>query len=266
MGFRLRTSSWSLALSLSLGLLGAAVCHAQAVNSGLPEAPTPQNQAGGDQNASQAAFPAVGRDASSRGSAVGGAHAGFMEHWLLGSAVPRDEQRYPLTNDERFRLYMRQTYFSAGAYAIRLAGAGIDQARDVPAGWGGGMEAYGKRFGSRYGQFVIQNTLKSAGDAAVGYEPRYDLCQCQGFWARTRHSIVRNFVTYNSTEKGLRPQIPLYGAAFVAGMTASTWKPGPQNMRNAGLNAMAAEAGYGILTNWLNEFSGDIGKKLSRKH
>jgi hypothetical protein len=29
---------------------------------------------------------------------------------------------------------------------------------------------------------------------------------------------------------------------------------------------MAQQAGWGILTNWLSEFSGDIGKKFSRKH
>lgn len=265
MGLGLTTCRWSLALSLSLGLSGAAMCRAQAVNSTLPDAPTPQNPNGDNREAGQASLPESGRDASLHGSAPPRAPSPAV-HWLLGSAVTSDRELEPLTNDERFRLYLRQTYFNPGTYAKRVAGGAIDQARDVPHQWGQGWEAYGKRVGSRYGQFVIQNTLKSAGDAAIGYEPRYDLCRCQGFWPRTKHAIIRNFVTYNSTERELRPQVPLYGAAFIAGMTASTWKPGPQNMRSAGLNAIAQQAGWGILTNWLSEFSGDIGKKLSRKH
>ena len=60
-------------------------------------------------------------------------------HWLLGSAVTPDQELSPLTNDERLRIYLRQTYFHAGTYAKRLAGAGIDQARGVPDAWGGGF-------------------------------------------------------------------------------------------------------------------------------
>jgi hypothetical protein len=250
-------------LSLSLELWGIGMCRAQTVN--LPEAPSVQNAEGENPEAGQASLPQPAPDASPQRPTPDGMR-GLPTRLLLGSAVPRDSEIGPLTNHERFRLYLRQTYFSPGTYAKRIAGAAIDQGRDVPHEWGQGWQAYGKRFASRYGQFVIQNSLKSAGDAAFGYEPRYDVCHCQGFWRRTKHSIVRNFVTYDSTERGLRPQVPLYGAAFIAGMTATTWKPGSQNMRSAGLNAMAQQAGWGILTNWLSEFSGDIGKKFGKKH
>jgi hypothetical protein len=259
--FHLTTSRWILVSSLGVVLSGAAVCHAQAVNSALPDAPTPQNPAGDDQAVGQTALPNASSPAYAQQKPPSPA-----VHWLLGSAVSSDQELEPLTNDEGLRLYLRQTYFSPGTYAERIAGAAIDQARDVPHQWGQGWEAYGKRVGSRYGQFVIKNTLKSAGDAAVGYEPRYDLCHCQGFWPRTKHSIVRNFVTYNSTERELRPQVPLYSAAFIAGMAATTWKPGPRSIATEGGYAMAQQAGWGILTNWLSEFSGDIGKKFSRKH
>jgi hypothetical protein len=190
----------------------------------------------------------------------------LSSHWLLGGAVPADKELDPLTADERLRIYLHQTYLNPGTYAKRIAGAAFDQARDVPHQWGEGWQAYGKRLASRYGQFVIQSTLKAAGDAAAGYEPRYDLCHCQGFWQRTKHSIIRNFVTYNSTERDLRPQIPLYGAALLAGMASSTWKPGPRNMLTEGGYAVAQQAGWGIVSNWLSEFSGDIGRKFSRKH
>src|ERR1700758_4772348 len=112
---------------------------------------------------------------------------------LLGSAVPREKALYSLNREERLQVYLKQTYFSSGAYFERALGAGYDQARGAPSTWGGGMEGLSKRFASRYGQFVIRNTLKSAGDAALGYEPRYDLCRCDGFWNRTKHAIIRDF-------------------------------------------------------------------------
>ncbi len=63
-----------------------------------------------------------------------------------------------------------------------------------------------------------------------------------------------------------RSQVPLYGAVFIAGMAASGWKPGPRSMWAEGGYAVAQQAGWGILSNCLSERSGDIGKKISRKH
>jgi hypothetical protein len=184
--------------------------------------------------------------------------------WFLGAYVPSDRNLQPLNNRERGQVYVRQTYLTGASYLKRLFAAGVDQARGVPSQWGGGFPAYGRRFASRYGQFIIQNTLTSAGDAALGYEPRYDLCRCLGFWPRTRHAMWRNFVTYNSTEMEKKPQIPLYLAAFSAGALAATWKPGNQSPWQNGAHAVLAQAGFGTLSNWLQEFALDLGHKLSR--
>jgi hypothetical protein len=67
--------------------------------------------------------------------------------------------------------------------------------------------------------------LSRSGDGLFGWEPRYDRCRCQGFWPRTRHAIIRNFVTYNRTEKSLRRQIFPYLGAFVGNVTATAWTP-----------------------------------------
>lgn len=251
-------------LWLSVGLCGVVASGAQVMES-LPNAPTPQHpeqDAGREADAS--ALPKAGRDNSTRAS-MADKIRDLPTRWLRGTAVPPERELYSLNNHQRFRVYVRQTYFSVGTYADRALRTGIDQARGVPSQWGGGMEGFGKRYASRYAQYVIKNTLTSAGDAALGYEPRYDLCRCRGFWNRTRHAMIRNFVTYNSTERELRPQLPLYGAAFVAGMAASNWKPGPRNPWSEGGRAAAEQAGWGVLSKWLNEFSGDIGRTISRR-
>ncbi len=181
--------------------------------------------------------------------------------WLIGPYVPHQIKLSPLTLPERREVYFRQTYFNAGAYFARAFAAGVDQARGIPYEWGGGFGGYGQRFASHFGQFMIQNTLVAGGNAALGYEPRYDVCRCSGFWPRTRHAIVRNFVTYNETESELRPQIPLFAGAFSAGVIASTWKPGNHSVLSDGLYATLEQAGYGVAVNWVKEFALDILRK-----
>jgi hypothetical protein len=190
--------------------------------------------------------------------------------WFLGSYVPANEDLKPLSLQERGNVYVRQTYLTGASYLKRLFGAGVDQARGAPREWGGGFGGYGKRFGSRYGEFIIQNSLAAAGNAALGYEPRYNYCRCTGFWPRTKHAIARNFYTYNFTELEKRPQIPLYVGAFGAGAIAgATWRPARENPWKDGVYSAASQAGFGSLSNWLQEFALDIGHVLSpkrRKH
>jgi hypothetical protein len=110
----------------------------------------------------------------------------------------------------------------------RMFAAGIDQARGAPSQWGGGFGGYGTRFASREGQFIAANTLAYLGNAALKYEPRYDQCRCSGFRPRTRHAILRNFLTYNRSEQELRPQWALYGGSW-RGLVSTAWKPRPRN-------------------------------------
>ena len=185
--------------------------------------------------------------------------------WLIGPYIPPKGPFRPLTLGERRDAYFRQTYLNAGAYAARLFTAGIDQARGVPSQWGGGAAGYGQRFGSRYGQFVISNTLQAVGNAALGYEPRYDLCSCKGLWPRTKHAIARNFVTYNNTERERRPQFALYAGAMGAGVISSVWLPGHRNPWKEGGYSVLSQAGYGSAINWASEFALDILHKIDRK-
>jgi len=110
----------------------------------------------------------------------------------------------------------------------------------------------------RYGEFVVQNSIVSGGNALLGYEPRYDFCRCDGFWPRTRHAISRNFVAYNRTERELRPQIPTYTGAFAAGLLYNTWLPGKQNIWSGGAYNMLSQAGIGSGYNFVSEFALDI--------
>ena len=97
------------------------------------------------------------------------------------------------------------------------------------------------------------------------YEPRYDRCGCSGFALRTRHAILRNFLTYNRSERELRPQWALYGGAFGGGLISTAWKPHPRNAFAEGGRAVVGQAAYGALLNFFIEFAGEINRKLGAK-
>jgi hypothetical protein len=185
--------------------------------------------------------------------------------WFTGVFVPKGGTVAPLTFAQRRDYYLQQTLVTPGAYMKRMLSAGVDQMRGVPSQWDDGWTGYAERVASRQGQFISANTLAFLGNAALKYEPRYDQCQCSHFWPRTRHAILRNFLTYNSSEQELRPQWGLYGGAFGGGMISTAWKPRPRNAFAEGGRAMLGQAAYGTLLNFFIEFAGDINRKIGAK-
>lgn len=184
---------------------------------------------------------------------------------VIGPYIPSSGPFIPLTAKQREEVYLRQTFVTPGPYVVRLFSAGVDQARDFPSQWGGGFGAYGERVANRYGRLLIANSVSALGNAALGYEPRYDLCRCHGFGSRVRHAVMRDFLTYNRSERELRPAIPSYAGAFVSGVVSSQWLPGKQSVLRSGAFAMASQAGYGSAYNIFSEFAVDILHKITKK-
>jgi len=185
--------------------------------------------------------------------------------WFVGVYVEKGRPLVPMTVRQRQEIYLQQTLATPGAYLKRMVDAGVDQWRDWPSQWGQGWGAYGERFASREGQFVAANSLAALGNAALKYEARYDECRCSGFWPRTRHAIMRNFLTYNHSEQELRPQWGLYGGSFGGGVISTAWKPHPRNAFAEGGRAMAGQVAWGSLLNLFIEFSADLNRKMGSK-
>jgi len=186
--------------------------------------------------------------------------------WFTGVFVPKGQTMTPLTSAQRREVYLQQTLTTPGAYMKRMFVAGIDQTRGYPSQWDDGWGGYWERFASREGQFISANSLAALGNAALRYEPRYDQCQCRGLLPRTRHAILRNFLTYNASEKQRRPQWALYAGAFGGGMISTAWKPHPRNAFAEGARGMLSQAAYGTLLNFFIEFAGDINRKIGAKN
>jgi len=187
-------------------------------------------------------------------------------NWVYGAYIPKDAPIVPLTGKERFKLYLRQTYTTPGIYVKTGVFAIHDQVKETEPEWGDGASGFGKRVGSLQAGNIIQNSLTALGNAAVGFEPRYDRCRCDGAWPRIRHAVVRNFITYGgAADRGIRPQIMSYAAAFGAGVTVASWEPGYPSVLTKGYQSVVTQAWVGVVVDALAEFAPDI-KRMFHKN
>jgi hypothetical protein len=186
-------------------------------------------------------------------------------NWIYGAYIPKDAPIEPLTGNQRFKLYLRQTYTTPGIYVKTGFFALHDQIKEVEPEWGDGASGFAKRLGSIHAGNVIQNSLTALGNAAVGFEPRYDRCRCEGAWPRMRHAVVRNFITYSGADdKAIRPQVMSYAAAFGAGVTVASWEPNNRSVLPKGYQSMATQAWVGVVVDALAEFAPDIKRMLHK--
>jgi hypothetical protein len=257
-----------------------------------PDNPSPQNQSASDQNQSQQnptpqnqpapdnqnENPNSPQGAKERKRQVKAVEAtrkfgeatlykitDWERGWLTGPYVGKNRELVAMTAEQRRQIYLQQTFTVPSDYFKRMFSAAVDQIRDSPSQWPEGWSGYGERFGSREGQFIAANSLAALGDSALKYEPRYDQCKCSGFVHRTRHAILRNFLTYDQSERQLHPQWAMYGGAFGGGLISTAWKPRPQSTLRNGAFGMLGQAGYGALLNFFTEFAGDINRKIDAK-
>ena len=187
-------------------------------------------------------------------------------NWIFGAYIPRDAPVQPLTGDQRFKLYLRQTYTTPGIYVKSVLFSIHDQVNETEPEWGDGISGYGKRLGSLHAGNVIQYSLTALGNAAVGFEPRYDRCRCEGAWPRIRHAVIRNFITYGGRDdKAIRPQIMSYAAAFGAGVTVASWEPNNPSVLTKGYQSVVTQAWVGVVVDALAEFAPDI-KRMFHKN
>jgi hypothetical protein len=186
-------------------------------------------------------------------------------NWIYGAYVPKDVELRSLTNRERLNLFLAQSFTTPGIYVKTAFVSGLDQVNVTPKEWGGGDKGFAKRVASNHAQSIIQNSLSSVGNGLLRYEPRYDLCRCEGGWRRVRHAVMRNFLTYNHTERERRPQFALYGATVGAAAISSTWLPQNESVSGRIGRSLLIQATFGSFSNLAAEFAPDFKKLFKRK-
>lgn len=166
----------------------------------------------------------------------------------------------PLTPKQKAERAIRNT-FSPRALANRALIAGWSQLWDSPPEWSGDMKGYGQRFGTRMGRLAVRQGVQLSTDIAFGLDPRYDRCECDGFWGRTGHAW-RRIVVARKDHGGETFAVSTFAGAFVPPLLTDRWYPDTYNTWNhkwtSGAEFLLLRGG----TNMLREFWPDISRKL----
>lgn len=167
--------------------------------------------------------------------------------------VEREGYRPP-TGAERWQIYWRTTYASPGTF-FRAAGPALgDHLNDRPEVWPQGMEGYWRRFANRFARFALQDSMRHASAATLGYEVRYVRRGQGSVVRRLGHAVAWTFLTLDRNGRAV-PDTPRIGAAFAAEFLGNSWMPAGYRTREEALRGVGVQFGVGALFNMIREFA-----------
>jgi len=185
---------------------------------------------------------------------------------LTGLAVASQGNYTPLTLDERWKLYLKMTYASAGPYLSPVVNSLLlDQANGTPRQWGGGWPGFGRRLASRAGNAVLQGTFQAPLAAILHEDVRYIPTSQHSFQRRALHAILYSFLTYN--DKG-HPTLNIANlTAFYASTAVTTsWLPGIGNAAKYTFSNASEQIALSFPLNVVQEFWPEIRHYIFRRH
>jgi hypothetical protein len=172
---------------------------------------------------------------------------------------------HPLTGQERWKLYWKQNYASTGAYFGPVVTALVlDQASNSPAAWGGGLEGYGRRLGSRIATSITQGTIQASIAAGLHEDVRYITSADKGFKRRSLHAIAYSFLTYNSQGHATL-NVANLSSYYMATAISTTWMPISVSTARYTFTNGTAQIVLSIPINFLQEFWPEISRKVLRR-
>jgi len=185
---------------------------------------------------------------------------------LTGLALASQSNYSPLTGTERWKLYLKMTYGSAGPYFSPVVNALLlDQDNGTPRQWGGGFPGLGRRLASRAGNAVLQGTFQAPLAALLHEDVRYIPTTQRSFQRRALHAILYSFLTYN--DKG-HPTLNIANlTAFYASTAVTTaWLPGVQNAARYTFTNASEQIALSFPLNVVQEFWPEIRRHVFRRH
>jgi hypothetical protein len=158
----------------------------------------------------------------------------------------------PLSAGEKVRYYFRTTY-GLQSFGFTAAGAGIRQAYGAVPEWGGGLEGYGKRYASSFGQKAIDGSIRISLQTLMREEPRHAASGQSGILSRTLHSASRTLIV-RKDDGGTRPAYTRWAGAFSAAYISRQWHPKAYQTKCDYLVAGFTSIGLDAARNVWNEF------------
>jgi len=185
---------------------------------------------------------------------------------ITGMAVAPQANYTPLTPNERWKLYIKMTFVSAGPYFSPLVNAlALDQANGTPRQWGGGFPGFGRRLASRAGNAVLQGTFQAPLAAILHEDVRYIPTSQRSIPRRALHAVIYSFLTYN--DKG-HPTLNVANltAFYASTAVTTTWIPGIGNAARYTFVNASQQIALSFPLNVVQEFWPEIQSHLFRRH
>jgi hypothetical protein len=158
----------------------------------------------------------------------------------------------PLTLKGKWSLYLKSTYGPL-SFGYRFASAGIDQAQDSVPDWGQGMNGYLKRFGSNFGQGVIDNSARFGLKTIFHEDPRYIPSGRSGFLCRMAYAVKQGIISRKDSG-GVRIGYTQFIAAATGVVVARQWQPDDERTAGKYISAIASSIAWDAALNIVSEF------------
>jgi hypothetical protein len=168
----------------------------------------------------------------------------------------------PLTAKDKLRYMLRSTYEPVSIMSS-LAGAGIKQATDFVPEWGQGMEGYGKRFASSYGNKVIRRSIQTGLGILMHEDPRYFPSGHSDIWQRSLYAASRTLVS-NKDNGGIRPGYSKLIGTVSAVCISRQWYPERMRTPREYFWSSVISMGVDVGRNVFNEFWPDLKRMMHR--
>ena len=169
-------------------------------------------------------------------------------------------QPSPLSVREKWVYYLKSTY-GPKSFAYTAAGAGIKQAEGSVPEWGGGMEGYGKRYASSFGQKAINRTVRIGLQTLLHEDPRYIASDRTGIWSRTLYAASQA-AWVRKDGGGTRIAYSRFIGDFSAAYLSRQWHPDSYHTTSDYITAGLTSLGIDAAKNVFNEFWPDVRRML----
>jgi hypothetical protein len=153
--------------------------------------------------------------------------------------------------------YFKDT-FGIQALANAAAGASIQQLRDVPHEWSGGIDGFGKRFASAMGTHVVKNTIEFGVASARHEELTYHRSGKSGFGPRLKYAVLSTVVTNKTTTGERTLALGRISGAVGGGFISRLWQPDSLHTVGSGFATTGILLGVDAGMHVLREFWPEI--------
>jgi hypothetical protein len=176
------------------------------------------------------------------------------------TAGPKSPDWQGLSVKDKLR-YDARHLFDIDNLIYAAIGAGLDQARDRPAQWGEGGGAYGERYASHVGQYLIQRSIMFPVQAIDHEDPRYFRSHRKNIGGRLGDAFLHT-VWRHSDDGGMMPAYGEFLGDYGAAALSRMWWPANYHKGSsifvAGSDTVLVDAAINVV----HEFSPDVKRWL----